>query len=99
MQETVIEANRPERHYWADILKFKELLWILAQRDIAVRYKQTVLGFAWSFVRPTLTTLVFVFTFSKVAKVPPEPGVPARSLNRILSFVETKTVWHTKALI
>ena len=29
----------------------------------------------------------------------PEPGVPARSLDRILSFVETKTVWHTKALI
>jgi acyl-CoA reductase-like NAD-dependent aldehyde dehydrogenase len=29
----------------------------------------------------------------------PEPGVPARSLDRILSFIETKTVWHTKALI
>jgi acyl-CoA reductase-like NAD-dependent aldehyde dehydrogenase len=29
----------------------------------------------------------------------PEPGVPSRSLDRILSFVETKTVWHTKALI
>ncbi|CAN5203652.1 aldehyde dehydrogenase family protein [soil metagenome] len=31
--------------------------------------------------------------------VSPEPGVPARSLDRILAFVETKTVWHTKALI
>ncbi|MFC5501261.1 aldehyde dehydrogenase family protein [Lysinimonas soli] len=29
----------------------------------------------------------------------PEPGVPARSLDRILAFTETKTVWHTKALI
>jgi acyl-CoA reductase-like NAD-dependent aldehyde dehydrogenase len=29
----------------------------------------------------------------------PEPGVPARSLDRILGFVETKTIWHTKALI
>ncbi len=29
----------------------------------------------------------------------PEPGVPGRSLDRILAFVETKTVWHTKALI
>jgi acyl-CoA reductase-like NAD-dependent aldehyde dehydrogenase len=29
----------------------------------------------------------------------PEPGVPERSLDRILSSVETKTVWHTKALI
>jgi acyl-CoA reductase-like NAD-dependent aldehyde dehydrogenase len=29
----------------------------------------------------------------------PEPGVPAASLDRILGFVETKTVWHTKSLI
>jgi acyl-CoA reductase-like NAD-dependent aldehyde dehydrogenase len=31
--------------------------------------------------------------------VRPQPGVPAPSLDRILDFVETKTVWHTKALI
>jgi acyl-CoA reductase-like NAD-dependent aldehyde dehydrogenase len=31
--------------------------------------------------------------------VEPEPGVPARSLDRILAFTETKTVWHTKALL
>ena len=29
----------------------------------------------------------------------PEPGVPAPSLQRIAAFTETKTVWHTKALI
>jgi acyl-CoA reductase-like NAD-dependent aldehyde dehydrogenase len=29
----------------------------------------------------------------------PEPGLPGRSLDRITAFVETKTVWHTKALI
>ncbi len=29
----------------------------------------------------------------------PEPGVPGRSLDRILAFTETKTVWHTKSLI
>jgi acyl-CoA reductase-like NAD-dependent aldehyde dehydrogenase len=31
--------------------------------------------------------------------VSPEPGVPSRSLQRILAFTETKTVWHTKSLI
>jgi acyl-CoA reductase-like NAD-dependent aldehyde dehydrogenase len=31
--------------------------------------------------------------------IPPEPGVPALTLHRILAFTETKTVWHTKALI
>jgi acyl-CoA reductase-like NAD-dependent aldehyde dehydrogenase len=29
----------------------------------------------------------------------PEPGIPGRSLDRVLSFIETKTVWHTKALL
>jgi len=29
----------------------------------------------------------------------PEPGVPAATLDRILAFTETKTVWHTKSLI
>jgi acyl-CoA reductase-like NAD-dependent aldehyde dehydrogenase len=29
----------------------------------------------------------------------PEAGIPDLSLNRILAFTETKTVWHTKALI
>jgi NAD-dependent aldehyde dehydrogenases len=31
--------------------------------------------------------------------VAPEPGIPGLSLQRILAFTETKTVWHTKALI
>jgi acyl-CoA reductase-like NAD-dependent aldehyde dehydrogenase len=31
--------------------------------------------------------------------IAPEPGIPALSLSRILAFTETKTVWHTKALI
>jgi acyl-CoA reductase-like NAD-dependent aldehyde dehydrogenase len=31
--------------------------------------------------------------------VEPEPGVPSRALDRVVAFTETKTVWHTKALI
>lgn len=31
--------------------------------------------------------------------VAPEPGIPDLSLSRILAFTETKTVWHTKALL
>ena len=29
----------------------------------------------------------------------PEPGVPSPSLERIVAFTETKTVWHTKSLL
>ncbi len=31
--------------------------------------------------------------------IAPEPGVPAPSLERIVAFTETKTVWHTKSLL
>lgn len=45
-------------------------------RDISVRYKQTALGTAWGLIRPLLTMLVMVFVFSKIAKLPADPGVP-----------------------
>jgi len=34
-----------------------------------VRYKQTVIGTAWSIIRPLLTTIIFTVIFSRVAKL------------------------------
>lgn len=71
----VIEAGRAEHHYWKDLWRYRELFYFLAWRDILVRYKQTVIGLAWALIRPLLTMVVFVFVFSKLAKLPSE-GVP-----------------------
>lgn len=71
----IIEAGRSERHYWSDLWRYRELFLFLAWRDILVRYKQTVIGFAWALLRPFLTMLVFTLVFSKLAKLPSE-GVP-----------------------
>ena len=71
----VIEAGRTERHYWHDLWRYRELFYFLAWRDILVRYKQTVIGLAWALIRPFLTMVVFVFVFSKLAKLPSE-GAP-----------------------
>ena len=73
--EFTIEAGRTERHYWADLWRYRELFYILAWRDIAVRYKQTIIGVAWAVLRPLLTMLIFVVIFGKIAKLPSE-GVP-----------------------
>ena len=40
----VIEAGRRERHHWLDLWRYRELLRVLASHDLAVRYKQTVIG-------------------------------------------------------
>jgi lipopolysaccharide transport system permease protein len=73
--EIVIEAGRTERQYWRDILRYRELFYFLAWRDVLVRYKQTVIGVLWAVLRPLLTVLVFVFVFSRIAKLPTD-GIP-----------------------
>jgi lipopolysaccharide transport system permease protein len=71
----VIEAGRTDREYWKDLWRYRELFYFLAWRDVLVRYKQAVLGVAWSVIRPLLTMLVFTVIFGRWAKLP-SYGVP-----------------------
>lgn len=66
----VIEAGRPEAHYWRDLWSYRGLLYFLAWRDIVVRYKQTVFGIAWVVLRPLATIVVFTVVFGKLAGLP-----------------------------
>lgn len=75
MAKLIIEAGRAEKHYWADLWRFRELFFILAWRDVAVRYKQTIIGLAWALLRPLLTMMVFSVVFGRIAKLPSD-GVP-----------------------
>jgi lipopolysaccharide transport system permease protein len=72
----VLEAGRADRQYWQDLWRYRELLLILAWRDVSVRYKQTVVGIAWAFLRPFLTTVVFTVVFGHIAKVATTTTVP-----------------------
>jgi len=73
--DLVIEPGKSFGHYWRDIWRYRELFYILAWRDVAVRYKQTVIGVAWSVIRPLLTMIIFTIIFGKLAKLPSD-GVP-----------------------
>lgn len=68
-KERVITARKSFRAYWKEIFESKELFWILAKRDIIVRYKQSLLGVSWALFRPMITALVMVFAFGKIANL------------------------------
>jgi lipopolysaccharide transport system permease protein len=51
-----------------ELWRFRELLGLLAWRDILIRYKQTYLGIAWAVLQPVLTMVVFTFIFGRLAK-------------------------------
>lgn len=77
MQQTVIlESGRRERHYWLDLWRYRELFMVLAWRDLAVRYKQTVIGILWALIRPLLAVLIFTIIFGYIAKLPSVGTVP-----------------------
>src|SRR5450432_3026387 len=76
MPELIIEAGRTEKNYWHDLWVYRELFYILSWRDIKVRYKQTVIGAAWSIIRPLLTMIIFTIIFGRVAKLPTEGKAP-----------------------
>lgn len=49
----------------AELVQYRELFYFFTWRDIKVKYKQTVLGFAWTILQPLLMMGLFTLFFSK----------------------------------
>jgi len=79
-RETMEFDIRPARGWvpidFKELLHYRELLYFLTWRDVKVRYKQTVLGFAWAILQPVMNVIIQTVIFGKVAdfasKLPPE---------------------------
>src|SRR5258705_11821611 len=76
LPDLIIESGRTEKNYWRDLWRYRELFYMLAWRDILVRYKQTVIGVAWALIRPFLTMVALTIVFNKVANLPAPGSVP-----------------------
>jgi lipopolysaccharide transport system permease protein len=74
--DITLEVGRAEAHYWKDLWRYRELFYILAWRDISVRYKQTVIGVVWALLQPFLTMIVMTVIFSRVAGLRSEGSAP-----------------------
>lgn len=73
--EIIIEPGKGSKQYWRDLWQYRELFYFLVWRDVLVRYKQTVIGIAWSVIRPFLTMLIFTFVFGRLVNLS-SGGVP-----------------------
>jgi homopolymeric O-antigen transport system permease protein len=62
------------REMMTEQVEYRELLFRITYRDILIRYKQAVMGFAWALFVPLVNTVVFSVIFMKVAKI--DVGMP-----------------------
>jgi lipopolysaccharide transport system permease protein len=58
-----------------EVWGYRELLWAFVQRDIKVRYRQTVIGGLWAIIQPFSTMVVFSFFFGYIAHISSD-GLP-----------------------
>jgi lipopolysaccharide transport system permease protein len=71
----IIEPGSGFHNYWRDLWRYRELFYMMAWRDVLLRYKRMTIGFAWALLKPFLTMLIFTLVFGKLAKLPSD-GVP-----------------------
>ena len=71
-----------------EIWKYKDLMWLFVRRDFVAAYRQTVLGPLWHFIQPVFTTIMFLFIFTKVAKIPTD------GINPIIFYMSGITIWN-----
>jgi len=58
-----------------EIFHYRDLIGLLAKRDLANVYKQTLLGPLWFMIQPLMTTLIYMFVFGNIAKLGTD-GIP-----------------------
>lgn len=56
----------------AEVWRFRETLMRLAMKELAIRYRNSFLGFLWSMLNPLLLMLVYTTVFSTIMQI----GIP-----------------------
>ena len=62
--------------FFSDLYAYRALIVRLAKSQLALRYRQSILGLGWAVVQPLAQMLVFTLVLHKGANVPSEGNVP-----------------------
>ncbi len=70
-----------------EVWQYRDLIWLFTQRSFTVTYKQTVLGPAWLFLNPLISSIIYAFVFGGIAGIGTD-GVPS-----ILFYMCSNAIW------
>lgn len=71
-----------------EIWRYRDLYSMFVKRDIITQYKQTILGPAWFFIQPALTTIMYMVVFGGIA------GISTDSLPQPMFYLAGIVVWQ-----
>lgn len=72
----VIEPEKSKSAYWKEIWQYRELIFFLTWKNLLVRYKQTVVGLFWHFLKPLMILLALSVVFGRIANLDNKQNYP-----------------------
>ncbi len=70
-----------------EVWRYKDLIVLFTKRSFVLTYKQTILGPAWIFLNPLISSLIYAFVFGGIAGIGTD-GVPS-----ILFYLCSNALW------
>lgn len=70
-----------------EVWQYRDLIWLFTKRSFAITYKQTVLGPAWIFLNPLISSVIYAFVFGGIAGIGTD-GVP-----QLLFYLAGNAIW------
>lgn len=70
-----------------EVWQYRDLILLFTKRSFTVTYKQTILGPAWIFLNPLVSSLIYAFVFGGIAGIGTD-GVPT-----ILFYLCSNAIW------
>ena len=90
--KTTYTKRITSEHKWLElnlkeVWKYRDLIWLFTKRSFVVTYKQTILGPAWIFLNPLISSLMYAFVFGGIAGIGTD-GVP-----QLLFYLCSNAIW------
>ena len=70
-----------------EVWKYRDLIWLFTKRSFVVTYKQTILGPAWIFLNPLISSLMYAFVFGGIAGIQTDGGP------QLLFYLSGNAIW------
>lgn len=70
-----------------EVWQYRDLIWLFTKRNFTVTYKQTILGPAWLFLNPLISSIIYAFVFGGIA------GIGTDNVPSILFYMCGNAIW------
>ncbi|MCF0115397.1 MAG: ABC transporter permease [Erysipelotrichaceae bacterium] len=70
-----------------EVWKYRDLIFLFTEKNMKANYKQTILGPAWLFINPLISSVVYMLLFGEIAKLSTD-GTP-----KLLFYLCGTAIW------